>query len=187
VITKKVLLERIMLEESTSVRASIDTTVVGNYRRAMEAGDDFPPVALFESEEGFYIGDGFLRILAAGLAGHSEVLAHVYEGGPRDALLHACGANAEHGKPMTSEDKRLVVTRVLEDEKQAQWSDRQIARWCGVSNAFVGKMRRELAGSAQAPRGQEVRKYRTKHGTVSTMKIGKLRGQHDLQEPDESR
>jgi hypothetical protein len=63
-------------------------------------------------------------------------------------MLHACRAN-KHGKPLTNEDKRRVVTRMLADAEWGQWSDNTIAKHCGVAHSFVAKVRTSLA--AQGP------------------------------------
>jgi hypothetical protein len=65
------------------------------------------------------------------------------------------------------------VLHLLEDAEWGQWSDREIARHCGVGHALVSRVRRSLSpgDSDTAPRT-----YRTKQGTVTTMEtraIGK--------------
>jgi len=68
---------------------------------------------------------------------------------------------------------------LLEDEEWSQWSDREIARQCAVSDRFVNKMRAESVtanGSQSEP--PPPRTYTTKHGTTATMNtsnIGKRR------------
>ena len=80
-------------------------------------------------------------------------------------MLYACGAN-KHGKPLSNPDKQRVVLHVLEDAAWGQWSDREIARHCGVGHALVSRLRHSLSpgDSDTAPRT-----YRTKQGTVTTM------------------
>nr|WP_244557034.1 hypothetical protein [Fulvimarina manganoxydans] len=68
-------------------------------------------------------------------------MADIRQGTRRDAILHSVGANATHGMRRTNADKRRAVTRLLEDAEWAAWSDREIARRCGVSQPFVGSMR----------------------------------------------
>jgi len=52
--------------------------------------------------------------------------------------------SAWHGKARTNDDKRRIVTRMLQDEEWMQWSDREIARHCGVGHVSVSKRRKEL-------------------------------------------
>lgn len=41
--------------------------------------------------------------------------------------------------------KRMLVQQYLTDDYWKNWADREIARRCGVSNVFVGNIRRELS------------------------------------------
>ena len=68
----------------------------------------------------------------------------MHEGTKRDAILYACAANSTHGLPLTADDKRQAVTRLLQDEEWRQWSDNTIAKHCGVSHPFVATVRSSL-------------------------------------------
>lgn len=70
----------------------------------------------------------------------------------------------------TNADKRRAVETLLRDEEWKKWSDREIARRCGVDNSFASRVRESLL-----PNNSD-RTYRTKHGTVTTMK--RVRGSH---------
>jgi hypothetical protein len=54
------------------------------------------------------------------------------------------GANATHGLRRTNADKRRAALTLLQDEEWQRWSNREIARQCGVTHTFVAKLRREL-------------------------------------------
>jgi hypothetical protein len=69
----------------------------------------------------------------------------VLTGSKRDAILYSVGANANHGKRRTNEDKRKAVLTLLNDEEWSQWSDTKIADQCQVDRSTVGVYRRELA------------------------------------------
>ena len=56
-------------------------------------------------------------------------------------MLFSVGANAAHGLPRTREDKRPAVLTLLGDAEWSKWSDREIARQCGVAHSFVGSLR----------------------------------------------
>ena len=65
-----------------------------------------------------------------------------YEGetGLRAAVLYACGANEDHGRPRTIKDKRRAVLKLLEDP---DWSTKS-SRWIANVYARVSKpLRRE--------------------------------------------
>lgn len=59
----------------------------------------------------------------------------------RDAILFSVGVNSSHGLRRTNADKRRSVMRLLDDAEWSTWSDREIARRCGVSQPFVGNLR----------------------------------------------
>jgi hypothetical protein len=50
-------------------------------------------------------------------------------------------ANQSHSLRRTNEDKGRAVMTMLEDGEWCGWADNEIARRCGVSQPFVGKMR----------------------------------------------
>jgi hypothetical protein len=153
--TKKIALKEILLDASTQIRATTRKEVIAEYKDAMKAGAKFPPVVLFHSEEGYHVGDGFHRILAARQAKRRKIRAEVHEGGQREALLHACCANATHGIRRTNAEKRKAVRTLLGDPEWAQWSNREIARRAGVSDPFVGTIQKELrSGTLSANRLQ---------------------------------
>lgn len=64
---------------------------------------------------------------------------------------------------------------LLEDEEWAPWSDREIARRCGVHWDTVGRIRTELSLSASDSEAADLeRTYTTKHSTVATMQTGAI-------------
>ena len=66
----------------------------------------------------------------------------MFEGTSRDALLHAIEANRQHGLPLTSSDKRKAIGTLL--TQHAQWSDRRIAAFVGVSHCTVAAVRIDM-------------------------------------------
>lgn len=148
-------------------RLNLNTDVTLAYQDALQSGAKFPPLTVFFDGESYWLADGFHRRYAAMSAGLTEFSCEVREGGLRDAILHSCGANAEHGYQRSNEDKRRAVIRMLEDDEWRGWSDREIARQCMVSHEFVRKMRPVTVNDdSEKP---AARTYTTKHGTVATM------------------
>ena len=130
----------------------LDLVIVADYAEAMQRGDVFPPVACFENGMAIYLADGFHRIAAAKQIGLTEIEADVRKGSWYAALLYASTeANRSHGLQVTREGKRARVLAVFEampemkrlGELTADLSDREIARQCGVSQPYVGKLREE--------------------------------------------
>jgi len=139
-------ISQIKLDDGTQPRAQLDFVVIGEYAEAMKAGAQFPPVTVFYDGADYWLADGFHRVKAAEQNGDglASVEVDVRQGARRDAILHACGANTDHGLRRTNSDKRRSVITMLHDDEWRQWSDREIARRCAVSNAFVGQVRAEL-------------------------------------------
>jgi hypothetical protein len=59
----------------------------------------------------------------------------------------------------------------LRDSEWSAWSDREIARQCGVNDKTVGNIRREL--TAENPQSGH-RTYTTRHGTAATMNVSNI-------------
>ena len=97
----------------------------------------------------------------------------VTPGGLREAILHSCQANAVHGLRRSDEDKRRAVKVLLADKEWATWSDREIARRCQVSHTLVARIREKLT-PLTGNVASEDRTYRTKHGSVATMKTAAI-------------
>jgi hypothetical protein len=89
----------------------------------------------------YWLADGFHRVAAAKKAGVQVVPCVVREGGRRDAILYAVGANAAHGARRTHADKRKAIGTLLADPEWSQWSDRVIAERVGVHHTTVATVR----------------------------------------------
>lgn len=140
-------LDQIIQDNSTQARRfGLNGSVVYDYAELMKAGHVFPPIVVFsDGTDKVWLADGFHRVAAAKEAGATEIAAEVRAGTQRDAMLYANGeANRDHGLQLTREDKRNRVENMLKDEEWSQWSDRQIAKHCGVSHTFVAIMRGRL-------------------------------------------
>lgn len=156
----------VRLDGETQPRAGINQAVVEDYASDMEAnGAEFPPVQVVYDGEAYWLWDGFHRLHARKRNGLYTVPAIVRQGTRRDAVLLSVGANATHGFRRTNEDKRRAVLALLEDEEWRQWSDREIARRCAVSNQFVSNLRAGLSVND----GQIETRRVVRNGTEYTM------------------
>lgn len=142
----------ITADPSLQPRAELSRQLVAEYAQAMADGAQFPPVVLFEDRDTYWLADGFHRYEAAKKRGTEAIEAEVHEGGKRDALWYAMGANTTHGLRRTNADKRRAVETLLRDEEWKGRLDTEIAGHCGVSSAFVGKLRDELGVRQFNPR-----------------------------------
>lgn len=161
--------EDIRTDGGTQSRAAINEATVADYAEAMEdAATVFPPVVVYYDGRDYWLADGFHRLAAWERIGREEVPADVRQGDRRRAILHSCAANAAHGLRRSNADKRRAVTTLLEDEEWSQWSNREIARRCGVGEALVRSLRSERSED-NAPRT-----YTTKHGTEAQMDTSRI-------------
>ena len=146
-------------------RLALSEAHIREYAALLQEGHQLGTIVVFQDGLDYYLADGFHRVAAAKSIDLEELPAEIRMGTKRDTMLYACGAN-KHGKPLSNPDKQRVVLHLLEDAEWGQWSDREIARHCGVGHALVSRLRRSLSpgDSDTAPRT-----YRTKQGTVTTM------------------
>ena len=135
------LIARVRIDGGTQVRADVDPTTVTTYAEDMIAGAVFPPIVVFHDGQDHWLADGFQRVAASKQAGILDIAATIHSGTRRDAVLFACGANADHGLRRTNEDKRRAVEVLLRDPEWARWSDREIGRMCKVDHKVVSRLR----------------------------------------------
>lgn len=173
--TKHIALELIRIDGGTQPRAEVNQEVIREYAQDMLLGVTFPPVILFYDGSNYWLADGFHRYHAAMQSCHETIAADVRQGTRRDAVLFSVGANASHGLRRTNKDKQRAVETLLRDEQWAKWSDREIARRCGVSHNFVNTLRPSLSSN-----DSEERTYITKHGTEATMNTANIGQQQNL-------
>jgi hypothetical protein len=163
----EIAIKSIRRDGDTQSRVAIERTAVREYASLMREGNKFPPVLLFFDGTDYWLADGFHRVEAALSIGLERITASISEGTRRDAMLYSVGANAVHGLRRTSADKQRAVMTLLQDREWSRWSDREIARRCGVHHQMVGKLRSSLDESSSE------RTYTTKHGTIAKMKTAR--------------
>lgn len=165
-------LRSIRIDGGTQSRAELNNTTVEEYTEAMLEGDTFPPIVVFFDGASYWLADGFHRYFGADHAGLDEVDAEVRQGTQQDAQLFSFGVNASHGLRRTNADKRKAVTGALQHPVSGQWSDRQIAKHCGVSDKTVAAVRQSHCGNSAVT--QQDRTYTTKHGTTAVMNTANI-------------
>lgn len=154
----------------TQSRVGLDENTIAEYAEAMEGGASFPPIVLFFDGDKYCLGDGFHRVYACKRANLGTIAAFVHAGSRRDALLYSAGANALHGLRRSNADKRRAVEILLRDEEWSKWSDREIARRCGVSDRMVNKLRAESSANCSQMQERTV----NRNGVTYTQNIGNI-------------
>lgn len=178
--SERLQITEIRVDGGAQPRAWLDEATWKEYAEAMTEGATFPPVTVYHDGGDYWLADGFHRIKAAKHIGMIEIAADVRQGDRRDAILFSVGANADHGLRRSNKDKRRAVETLLRDEQWRQWSDREIARRCGVNDKTVAKVRAELSPVTAEIRSEKPteRTYTTKHGTTAKMKTENI-GRHE--------
>lgn len=149
--SEKLAIDQILMD-STCQSRSMNGSTVYDYADLMKAGTEFPPVTVYHDGEHYWLADGFHRVAAAKEAGLTTIAATIEAGSQRDAVLYSLGpANVAHGLPLTRSERTKRVERLLSDPEWSQWSDREIARHCGVSHPTVARFR-ELTGKLSSER-----------------------------------
>lgn len=137
-------LDKIRIDCGTQARAQINQDVVTDYTESFKNGAQFPDVTVYFDGVSYYLADGFHRYLAAKAAGSPNINTTVINGTLRDAVLFSVGANFDHGLHRTNADKRKAIEMMVQDLEWGDWSDREIAKQCHVSNHLVAQVRKEL-------------------------------------------
>lgn len=161
---REVPIDDIRIDGGTQIRERIDEDTVAEYASRVQDGNDFPACIIFHDGSDQWLADGFHRVMGHKRAGKPSILCDVRKGTKRDAILYACGANSLHGLRRTNADKRRAVMTLLGDVEWVTWSNREIARRCGVDESTVRSLRDSRSETT----------YHTKHGTVATMKTAKI-------------
>ena len=136
----------------TQTRARLDPSIVEDYAATMREGAQFPPLTVFYDGSDYWVADGFHRQAAAEKAERSEIAVQVCQGTRREAILHSCGANADHGLRRSNADKERAVQTLLRDEEWRQWSESEVARRCSVDHKTVRRVRTAMEASGEIPR-----------------------------------
>lgn len=159
-----VQIDNIIMDSTTQARA-MNGAQVYDYAELMQDGTVFPPVVIFRDSDGnHWLADGFHRVAAAKEAGLKELQAEIHEGSQRDAILYSLGpANNSHGMALTRLERRERVVKLLQDPEWSQWSDREIARHCGVSHPTVAQIRRDTGKFSSERMGADGRVQTVKH------------------------
>lgn len=168
-------LDLIRRDGGTQSRAALNSTVAGDYAKAMRDGAKFPEPVVFygpDNREGatdlasyYWLAAGFHRCHAYEENGTQAIFCKVYEGTVREAILYSVGENHRHGFQRTNEDKRRAVRLLLSDRLWATRTDGWIAEKCRVSPPFVGHLRAALENERHLRQAHDL--HASKNGTSS--------------------
>lgn len=114
-------------------------------------GNDYPVV--FHDGHVYWLAVGFTRRRAHELAEKKTIRVQVKAGTRRDAILYAMEDNLKHGLPLKPADRKRMARILLCDEEWRGFSDREIARRCGLHHTTVGIYRDEVEAEEKAEQG----------------------------------
>lgn len=151
---KKLRCDLIEATAATQVsRKTLHKDMIDQYREDLVDGAIFPPIDVFRepNTERYILADGFHRLYAHIHAEIEEIDVVVHEGGMQEALIHALGANMEHGFRPSRADKRAAVEFALKDPHIGSLTRQEIADICHVHKRTVQKIANEVAIADPAP------------------------------------
>jgi hypothetical protein len=145
-------LASLKLDAGTQLRGGLCKKTVANYVETLKEDEDaFPPIEVFETDDGFnVVAEGFHRVAAARAAELSYIRGRGRAGTLRDALRFAAQANAHHGLPRDDETKRRAVQVLLADPEYRDASTRKIAEMAKVSWHFAEKVAQEFFATEES-------------------------------------
>ena len=115
--------------------------------RLVASGGHWPPLLVHRDD--LVVIDGQHRLAAAIELKLVTTAVVLHDGPPDDAFMEALQANASHGLPLTLRERRSAAFRVL--AIHPEWSDRKIARTCGLSSGTTRRVRASADRSAGGP------------------------------------
>jgi len=171
-------LTEIKVDGGLQSRAEINNQIIKEYTEVILNGEKMPPVTVFYDGTTYHLADGWHRYFAHKKAGFADIEADIREGTRRDAVLYSVGANGVHGLRRSNEDKRKCVMTLLEDVEWSELSNIEIAKHCGVSDVFVGKLRNSTA-TDNSSKVRKVKRGDTEY-TMDIEKMGKKTIESDV-------
>ncbi len=136
---EEIALSQIEVDPTLRFRENTSPATVSQYCGRMEAGDNFPPIIVWQVGDRYFLIDGHHRYLAAQKCGYSVIFCAVQKGTRPDAIKSGLSTNYAHGLRLTTADKRVVVKLALSEFPKL--SDRAIAELCRVSDRNVNRIR----------------------------------------------
>jgi len=147
-------LDNIVVDAKFQSRVQLDREKIEDYAELYNDGVKFPPVnVVMVDSVGAVLVDGFHRFKAVEQLGDFEIEVVVLPGSTEDdALLASCAANKAHGLNRTDADKRKAVEQLLAHPKFSKWTQREIAKHCGVTQPYVHKIMKDMEIPSPRPR-----------------------------------
>jgi len=149
-------LARVRRDGGTQMRESISEVSVVTYAEHMQDGTEFPSITVFYDGSDYWLGDGFHRCAAYERAEISEVPADVYSGTRKDAIRYALKANAENGRPRTSDDMRRAYRVAVENGLCGEADSNAVRELLNCSMRWANRLTQAARDKAKAERDAKI-------------------------------
>ena len=187
----------LLLPECQPRVKGIDPKIVEEYATDMREYDDkgniqgwkvFPQLSCVKTPDvEIILVSGFHRLEAIIDVGYEKINVCYVEGTRQDAIMLSKQENKNNGIRRTNADKEHVVKSCLLDPELCQWTDSQIAKWCGVAPNTVRNYEKSLCNLHSENYERPVRrKSFNKHGEVEMIDTSAI-GKHTLKPKTDDR
>lgn len=162
---KDIPLDSIVRSEEFQVRSRMNPSLVRKYAKAMESGNQFPPVQLADIKGKLFLVDGWHRHSAANSLNHETIAAEVKPMTRSEALQAAALANTRHGESLKPKEIRPAFKTFIKGrghkKSNGDWmSYREISQALGghVGHTTIhGWMQKDFPGIAEGMGVEAVR------------------------------
>lgn len=146
---ESVEIDLIRTDGETQYRESINQDVVLDYLDNMKGSVEFPPIEAVFDGEYYWLTDGFHRLAALKRLGIGNPQVSFISGTQADAQLLAMSANGSHGVPRSMMTKRKIGLMAIAHPTLKDYSNYEIAKFCGLSAPFIQSLRDPTAKQRQ--------------------------------------
>ncbi len=147
--TARLSLAEVRKDGGTRLRKELNEATVLHYKELLANGVKLPRPVAFHDGDNIWLAAGFHRVAAGERLDWTEMDFEVRNGSRDDALWYAFGSNAEHGLPLSQDEKQQAIIAAL--KLRPKESDRAIAEHLGASNKTVAKYRQQLETGGEIP------------------------------------
>jgi ParB-like chromosome segregation protein Spo0J len=112
-----------------------------------EVSGTWDPVVIWGPDN--LVLDGAHRVAAALKLGMYSIRVQPFVGDRAEAFVESIRRNVKHGLPLSLDDRLRAANRVISENPE--WSDRRIAKICGLSPATITRVRSELTLNVDRP------------------------------------
>ena len=140
---KSVPIKDIVTDCKTQQR-SVDDDVVKRYAALIKDRFKFPPIEIIYDGKNHYMWDGFHRYFSHLKLNKKYIEANVEEGPQRQAIWLSFSANKKNAFPRQPGTAKGIIEKILKDEEWSKKSEVEIAKWIGVTQQYVNRIKKEI-------------------------------------------